>query len=138
MNTSSDLFSTVATSTHVEVRMSRGWDNKGPLTATTKISIGEHRRELHIVTSKTAFRPGLSSDAKVVQISEDGYFASHAMNIGAGKGSGDFSKKLFLIDGARATEKSILAMHTQANALIADLLVEARAHYASRQVESFQ
>lgn len=116
--------------TALQITLGRGNSGKGPLEAVTKIPLGFDRRELQITTSKRSFSPGISCDARVVQISEDGHFASFAM--GLGSRGGDFSRKLAQAETARATEKNIMALHQEGIGSLDQVIVEATSHYTKK------
>jgi hypothetical protein len=90
-------------------------DYRGALRAETMIPLGVDRRELRITTSKG--QRGLSCHASVVQVSEDGQCFSFAM-------FSDYSKRLACDHNARATEKTVRAMHAAALAEIPAVLAE--------------
>lgn len=101
-------------------------DREGKAQAETIIPLGFDRRELRIKTHKS-YRPGLQSQAQVVQVSEDGNSYSFAM-------FSDYSTRLEEDKVARCTEKTIAAMHARALEGIEDVLTAARAHYEKRDV----
>lgn len=101
-------------------------DRDGKAQAETVIPLGFDRRELRITTRKS-FRPGIQSQAQVVQVSEDGKSHSFAM-------FADYNTRLEEDRMARCTEKTIAAMHARALEGIEDVLTAARAHYEKRDV----
>lgn len=102
-------------------------DRAGKLSARTCIPLGTERRELRITTSKD-YRHGVSTDARVVQLSHDGMSWTHAIGLA---GRGDFSKKLWHDPSARATEKRLRDMHAASLADVDALVAEAPEHYAT-------
>lgn len=112
-----------------EVAIAVGRNMRGDLYAETVMPLGYARRELRIRTDKCA--RGLSADATVVQVSEDGRSHTHAFSLSR-FGQGDYSKQLRLDQKARATEKAIRTMHADALRDVGAVLDEAHAHYAAR------
>jgi hypothetical protein len=100
-------------------------DRAGKLSAESCIPLGTERRELRIITSKD-YRQGVSTDVRVFQQTEDGFGWTHAFGLAGG---GDFSKKVGHDHQARATEKKLRDMHTDALRDLDTLLAEAREHY---------
>lgn len=113
-----------ATPTTVEyvVERGQGHDGKGPLELTTKIPLGRDRRELRICTVKRSLG-GIAADARVVQISECGRFASYASGL-----RGDF-QTIVERRQVRGTEKALLDLHMTALAKAEELLASARSYY---------
>lgn len=110
--------------TEMEVIISRGHDGKQPLSAKTKIDLGFDRRALVIRTSRS--NGGLAAEAFVVQDSECGRFETRAYGRGR---LGDFSKRLCVREGARATEKAVRSLHDLALVEVDQLKAQAVAYY---------
>lgn len=102
----------------------------GALKAETRMPLDNERRELRITTDK-ALRGGIESDARVVQVSEDGKSYQHAFSM-LGDGSGDWSRTILTDRTKRATLKALETMHAEALAGIDAILEEARAYYAAQ------
>jgi hypothetical protein len=115
------------------IKLSRGHDGKGPLTAKSIIDLGFDRRELVIETGRST--KGLQSEAYVQQRSADGLFVSRAFGIA---GRGDFSAVVAQREGARATEKALRALHEQALDSLDFVLERALRHYGRSAGEATQ
>lgn len=68
---------------------------------------------------------GLISSASV-SLHRDGVM-SHAFGLGTG---GDYSEQLIVRGDRRCTEKSVAAQHTEALAMLNNVMAAAKAHYA--------
>jgi hypothetical protein len=102
-------------------------DHSGKLSAETIIPLGSDRRELRIYTYKG--NRGLTCNASVFQVSEDGRSFNHAIGFGL---CGDFSTTLGVDANARGTEKAICALHAKCLAEKGEvILASARDWYAS-------
>jgi len=115
------------------IKLSRGHDGNGPLTAKSIIDLGFDRRELAIETKRST--QGLQSEAYVQQRSADGLFVSRAYGIA---GRGDFSAVIAQREGARATEKALGALHDQALGRLDFVMERALRHYGRSAGEATQ
>jgi hypothetical protein len=115
------------------IKLSRGHDGKGPLTATSIIDLGFDRRELAIETSRST--QGLQSKAYGQQRSGDGLFVSR---VSGNTGRADFIAVVAQREDARATEKALRALHEQALDSLDFVLERALRHYGRSAGEATQ
>jgi hypothetical protein len=99
--------------------------SRGELSAMTVVPLGFDRRELRVETSKS-YNGGVDCSATCVQVDANGF--GYSLRLGLG-GDGDYSKRLVVARGMRATEKNIRAVHAQALAQLDQVLAEVNAKY---------
>lgn len=97
----------------------------GQLEAVTKEALGQDGRVLLITTRKYLVSGIVCCDAMVVQYHEDGNGYSWVP-------SEDFGRRVAGVK-ARASEKTIRAVHERAAEVFEQLLADARAHYATKE-----
>lgn len=109
------------------IKESRGFNGKGPLELQTFIPMDD-RREMDIRTYKQDTGGTIVCRASVSQVSPCGNFRSHVIGFGR---DGDFSRRHSVIK-ARATPKTLYALHQAALNDADALLAAAREHYAEK------
>lgn len=107
-----------------------GRNMRGEIEAETRIPMDQQGRELRVITGKAS--PGVSTYVQVgiVTGGVKGGFVGFQCALGIG-GRGDFYKRLRHAKEARATLKTIEALHAEALADIGPVLEAARAQYAA-------
>ena len=102
-----------------------GRNMRGERYVRTVIALGFDRRILEIETNKNG-NGGISCDATVFQISEDGRGKPHAFGPGGG---GDFRTTPPAARTGRAPEQALLTMHQAGMQGIDAVIAAAKAHY---------
>jgi hypothetical protein len=105
-------------------RKDGGWKAEDVFPLDQRTEEGERR----LTVSTYKIDATIISRASVSLHRPDGVY-THRIGYGAG---GDFSRRIIAQPG-RGTEKAVAAQHAQALAMVPQLLIEAKAHYAPKQ-----
>lgn len=105
---------------------------KGAISIKSRVDLGFDHRRLILETSKNVFRPGIRCIARVVEVDTASGHEISTMAISK-FGARPFTRVVSELESARATEKTLTAMHCKGLEQLQDLVAAAIAHYQPQE-----